>query len=244
MGGDPCKESRTLITLMKLKPFFSFFVLASIKGLAKLFYRENYTWNPSRAEIQFDQVKIIVFLNHTSLYEPLFLSAFPWKTLWRVARHLHIPIADVTMNRPFVGLLFKLLIPKITSVTRKTDESWTNYLNSITPEDLTVIAAEGRMKRPNGLDKYGKKMSVRGGVADLIDRIPDGRMLLCFSGGLHHIQAPGEWLPRVFKTLQMHVIEFDVVEYKKRFSENSRERKLQIVKDLQERLDLSARSLQ
>jgi 1-acyl-sn-glycerol-3-phosphate acyltransferase len=220
-----------------MRRFFAFFVLASIKTLVRIFYTSEFTWNPKREEIDFDQVRLMVLLNHTSLYEPLFLSELPYAFLWRIADKIYLPIADVTLKRPVVGFFFKLMLPRVFPITRKSDDSWQNYLSSIRVDDLIIIAAEGRMKRPNGLDKNGKKMSIRAGVADIIDRLGPGTILICHSGGLHHIQKPGQLVPRVFQPIRMHVTALDCVQYKKRFSEQARERKIQIVADFQSRLE-------
>jgi hypothetical protein len=93
------------------------------------------------------------------------------------------------------------------------------------------------MKRPNGLDKFGKPMTIRGGIADILEDLHEGGIILCFSGGLHHVQKPGEHLPRIFKTIEMNFTYLDIAAYKKQFSENPRERKIQIVRDLQARLE-------
>lgn len=215
----------------------AFFILASIKVVVRIFYTREFQWIPERDQVDFRQARLLVLLNHTSLYEPLFLSELPFGFLWLIADKIYLPIADVTLKRPIVGAFFKLMLPRVFPVTRKSDESWQNYLKSILPTDLVIIAAEGRMKRPNGLDKHGKKMSVRGGVADIIERLDGGTMLICHSGGLHHIQKPGQFLPKLFQKIRMKVTVLDILEYKKRFSENPRERKIQMVDDLQTRLE-------
>jgi len=215
----------------------AFFILASIKVVVRIFYTREFQWIPERDQVDFRQARLLVLLNHTSLYEPLFLSELPFGFLWLIADKIYLPIADVTLKRPIVGAFFKLMLPRVFPVTRKSDESWQNYLKSILPTDLVIIAAEGRMKRPNGLDKHGKKMSVRGGVADIIERLDGGTMLICHSGGLHHIQKPGQFLPKLFQKIRMKVTVLDILEYKKRFSENPRERKIQMVDDLQARLE-------
>jgi 1-acyl-sn-glycerol-3-phosphate acyltransferase len=220
-----------------MRRVFAFLILAKIKVLVQVFYTRRFTWAPERESMDFDQVRVMILLNHTSLYEPVFLSELPFGFLWRIADKIYLPIADVTLNRPVVGRLFKAMLPRVFPVTRKSDASWQNYLNSIRPGDLVIIAPEGRMKRPNGLDKHGKKMTVKGGVADIIDRLDSGSMLICQSGGLHHIQKPGQWLPKPFQIIRMHVTAIGIPEYKARFSTHSRERKLQIVEDLQLRLD-------
>ena len=78
------------------------------------------------------------------------------------------PGADKTLDRPLVGTLYKLMSPGITSITRKRDDTWEQFVHSISPDSIIVIAPEGRMKRKNGLDLDGNKMTVRSGVADLL----------------------------------------------------------------------------
>jgi hypothetical protein len=50
---------------------------------------------------------------------------------------------------------------------------------------------------------------VRGGIADILEVIQEGPMLVAYSGGLHHVQAPGEHLPRPFRRIRMN---FELVE--------------------------------
>jgi hypothetical protein len=107
----------------------------------------------------------------------------------------------------------------------------------ISEKDVVMIAPEGRMKRPDGFDKFGNPMSVRGGVADIIMNMNDGKMLLCLSGGLHHVQAPGQLLPRLFKTIRMNLCLIEINSYKNSFPDDPREKKLAIVSDLQRRLE-------
>jgi len=180
---------------------------------------------------------MIVFMNHTSLYEPLFASALPFSFLWKLAGHNSVPGADITLSRPIVGFFWKLMIPKITSITRKKDESWDYYLNSIEPDDVIMIAPEGRMKRPGGLDKQGKKMTVRGGIVDIIEKLDSGNMVLAMSGGLHHVQKPGQLFPKLFKTIAMNVVKVDIKVYKAQFQGSRSEVKLRMIEDLQRRLE-------
>jgi len=79
---------------------------------------------------------------------------------------------------------------------------------------MVIIMPEGRMMRRGGLDKNGKPMTVRGGIADLIQKIPHGRILMAHSGGLHHVQAPGQLIPRLFKTVQMRLESIDIQQYR------------------------------
>jgi len=214
----------------------AFLILLFVKIISRIFFRARYHWLNPVPEYPWKDIRLIVYLNHTSLYEPVFAQILPVKYLWHVAGHFNIPGADITLNRPIVGTFWKLMIPNIASISRKKDATWENYLSSIQKDDVVVIAPEGRMKRPDGFDKFGRPMTVRGGVADIINSMEDGKMLLCFSGGLHHIQAPGQFFPRLFKSISMNLSYVDIKEYKDKFSPYHRERKLQMIRDLQEQL--------
>lgn len=220
-----------------MQRIIAFIILASVKTFALVFYRGNFKWLGNVPANPWKDVRLFVFMNHTSLFEPLFVRVFPYSYIWELAGHMNVPGADITLNRPIVGRFWKLMMPNIASVTRKKDSSWDQYLQSIKPDSIIMIAAEGRMKRPNGLDKNGRPMTIRGGAADIIEGIPQGKMVFCLSGGLHHIQSPGQFIPKVFKDISMNLIYLDIEEYKKNFPENSRERKLAIVQDLQKNLE-------
>jgi hypothetical protein len=221
-----------------MQKLLAFGILASVKTLSHLFYRGQFKWISAAPKNPWVDAKLIVFLNHTSLYEPLFIQHLSWPFLWKIVSRVNVPGADITLNRRFVGRFWKLMLPNISSVTRKKDESWSHYLNSIRSDSIIMIAPEGRMKRPNGLDKYGKPMTVKGGVADILEKLDEGGMILCLSGGLHHVQAPGEIVPSIFKSIHMNLAYIDIKEYKAQFSELSpRERKLKITQDLQQQLE-------
>jgi len=76
------------------------------------------------------------------------------------------------------------------------------------------------MKRANGLDSEGREMTVRGGIADILEVLPGGRMLAVYSGGLHHIQVPGELLPTPFRTIKCRMEMVDIAKFKKELAEN------------------------
>jgi hypothetical protein len=223
--------------MLQIRRILAFFILSKVKIFSTIFYRGQWTWLEGESERPWKDIRLMVFLNHTSLYEPLFLQILPFRELWYLSGHFNIPGADITLKRPIVGRFWKLMIPNISSVTRKLDGSWNSYLSTIKKSDVVMIAAEGRMKRPNGLDKFGKPMTVRAGVADIIEKLDDGQMLLCFSGGLHHVQAPGQFFPRLFKPISMNFRKISIKEYKERFSPHPRERKIQIIQDLQRMLE-------
>jgi hypothetical protein len=221
-----------------MRKIISFSILSSVKILSHVFFRGKFNWITPAPNKPWSQAKLMVFLNHTSLYEPLFIQHLSFSFLWQLVGRVNIPGADITLNRPIVGRFWKMMLPNISSVTRKKDNSWSNYLNSIKPDSMILIAPEGRMKRPSGLDKFGKPMNVKGGVADILENINDGAMILCISGGLHHIQTPGQVFPRLFKTIHMNLAYFDIKEYKEQFQLLSqRERKMKITQDLQVHLE-------
>lgn len=220
-----------------MRRLIAFLILATVKICSHIFFRGVYTWINKAPENPWDKVRLMVLLNHTSLYEPVYIQALSFSFLWELSSRVNVPGADITLNRPIVGKLWKLMLPNIASVTRKRDHSWSNYLNSIKSDSIILIAPEGRMKRPNGLDKFGRPMTVQGGLADILEVTTDGGMILCLSGGLHHIQAPGQHFPRLFQTIRMNFFYIDIKDYKDAFQHLSpRERKLKITQDLQEKL--------
>ena len=177
-------------------------------------WRFEVQW-PSSPPPRLDSINLLLFLNHTSLFDPVFLAVVPFSGLWFIARRMVAPGAQKTLDRPLVGMIYKFLFPQMVSITRKRDFSWDHFLNSISSDNLIVIAPEGRMKRRNGLDADGKPMSVRGGVADILSELTEGKMLLVFSGGLHHIQAPGERRVHFFRTIKVKIEIEDIAAYKK-----------------------------
>src|SRR5205814_3800353 len=93
------------------------------------------------------------------------------------------------------------------------DQTWFAVLDKIDPNSMMVIAPEGRMMRANGLDANGNPMTVRGGIADLLLAIGHGRMLVAYSGGLHHVQIPGHHTVGIFKKVRMRLEIIDIEKY-------------------------------
>jgi hypothetical protein len=221
-----------------MKSLISFCILYLFKVFANLFYCFKIGWPKER--IRWNDVRLIIFLNHTSLMEVLFLGFLPTRFLRRLSKRMVAPGADKTLDRPLVGTLFKLFSPGMTKITRKRDNSWDQFLSSIYKDAVILIAAEGRMKRKNGLDVDGKKMTVRSGVVDILSRLKTGQMVIAYSGGLHHVQVPGEGLPKMFKTIKMNLEAFEIPDYKAIFSlavEGSDEWRKALLADLQLRLE-------
>jgi len=210
----------------------SFLLLLFCQRFARLFFRLEIHWVNGQKPC-WEDISIFLFLNHTSLFEPLFMGALPVSFMWRYGRNYIAPGADITLNRPIVGLFYKLFSPNMISVSRKRDLTWENFLGQMKKSSLVAIAAEGRMMRPNGLDRDGKPMTIRGGVADILKEIHHGKMLIAYSGGLHHVQKPGEWKIHFFKTIKMNFEVLDIKTYKAKFSPQHFKREILI--DLEDR---------
>lgn len=212
-----------------------FLFLASIKIFAMLFYRMEYKIVGESKDIRWAETKMVLVLNHTSLFEPIYSYVIPFSFLWRMSRHLVYPIADITSQRPLTGFLFKLMAPKAIAVSRKRDETWDHFVNEVRGKSVVIMLPEGRMKRATGLDKNGERMTVRGGFYDVLQSMNEGKILFVYSGGLHHIHLPGQKFPKLFKKMKMNAEQLDLVEYKNRFEGKSA--KIDMIKDLEQKRD-------
>ena len=199
-----------VVTIFRTLTVFT--LLLALKYLSKIFYRYDFAWVGDVPPDPWDGIRLVAFLNHTSLFEPVFLGGVPNSFVWRVAAHGVVPAADKTTGRPLVGLIFKFVAHHVIAITRERDHTWFQLLNKIDPQSMVIIAPEGRMKRANGLDLNGNPMTVRGGIADILLAVKDGRMLCAYSGGLHHVQVPGH-VPRIFKTVRMRLEDVDIAAY-------------------------------
>lgn len=220
------------------RAIISLIILGLIKVLSRIFYDVHTVWLKPPKSDPWQDVRIICFLNHTSLYEPLFLGGMPWRIMWRAASRLIAPAADITIKRPIVGRFFKILCPGLIPITRKRDTTWTYFMDHIHKDSLIVILPEGRMKRKTGLDKHGNPMTVRGGIADILEMVDSGKMVIAYSLGLHHVQAPGEPIPRLFKRIQLNLERVDIKEFKDLVNHrDGKDFKHKVVDELQERMD-------
>lgn len=218
-----------------MRVILSFFILFGIKLFAKIFYKLEITWLNAK-DNGFDQVRLIILLNHTSLYEPLYVAAAPNRFLLRLARKMVAPGADKTLKRPVVGFFWKLMGPGLISISRRRDKTWTQFLEAIEKKSIIVIAPEGRMKRGTGLDSEGKPMTIKAGVAEIFEELNEGKMLIAYSGGLHHVQHPGQWLPRLFKTIKLNIEVLDIPEHKLILPEDPKLRRKAFIADLTQRM--------
>jgi hypothetical protein len=196
-----------------IKSLLAFLVIFKVHVLSRLFFRLENQWIGGEPDNYATDTRIIALLNHTSLYEPLVAGYAPINLLWKFARHGVLPVAEKTMKRR-IGLFFSLLVRHVVVVTRQRDHTWEKVLNRIDSNAIVIILPEGRMKRADGLDSKGKAMTIRGGIADILEALPGGRMLIVYNGGLHHIQVPGELLPTPFKTIRCRMEMVDIADYK------------------------------
>lgn len=221
-----------------LRSALVFSLLVCLKHLSRFFYRHDFAFVGETPADPWANLRLVVFLNHTSLFEPVFLGAVPNRFIWRLAAHGVVPAADKTTDRPLVGLIFKFVAHHVIAITRQRDDTWFQVLSKIDPDSMVVIAPEGRMKRANGLDLHGNPMTVRGGIADILHAVKAGRMLIAYSGGLHHVQVPGR-VPRIFKTVRLRVENVDIAEYIAEMLRRGGEEQFKrtVIKDLEWRRD-------
>jgi 1-acyl-sn-glycerol-3-phosphate acyltransferase len=223
-----------LVLTEVLMYYLSAAIVFTVKALSRLFFRTRAIWLTPMKDIKWEKVNLIVVLNHTSLFEPLFISALPNYIIWRAIKRLVVPVADITLNRPFVGRIFRLMAPNAVAITRKRDDSWVEFMNKIKDNALILIFPEGRMKRADGLDKFGKPMNVKAGIVDILEKLNSGKMVVAYSGGLHHVQKPGDWHLRLFQTIQIKFEQIDIAEYKVQMS--GTEFRTNVVRDLETRM--------
>jgi hypothetical protein len=150
-----------------------------------------------------------------------------------------LPAAEKTIKRRFVGLFFRIVAREVVPVSRQRDHTWAEVMKRVRPDSLVTILPEGRMKRASGLDMNGNPMTVRGGIADILAAVPEGRMLLAYSGGLHHVQVPGQRLPKIFKTLRMRFETIDIRRYRDELAGDpgTEAFKRSVIRDLEARRD-------
>lgn len=197
-----------------MRKYLVFLFLSAIRLVAKTFWRAETRWLGTPPAEPWQPFRIVCLLHHTSLFDWLWISVVPRSFVWRVACHGVVPAAEKTLDRPVVGWFFKALAAHVVSITRERDHTWREVLGRIDPDSMVLILPEGRMMRSNGLDSQGRPMTVRGGIADILDVIREGPMLIAYSGGLHHVQAPGEGWPRLFRTIRMNFEFVDIAAYR------------------------------
>ena len=212
-------------------------MLIVVRIVSRLLYGHKVKFVGDVPEDKWEDIRAIAVLNHTSLYEPLLVGFAPYSLIWDLAGHGVLPVAEKTMKRR-IGLFFKFLVRHVIIVTRARDQTWTKVLRHIDDKSLTLILPEGRMKRRTGLDSNGRPLTIRGGIADILEVLDTGRLLVVYSGGLHHIQAPGETLPRVFEEIHVRMEFIDIKSYRSQLGiDDPKEFRTNVIKDLTARRD-------
>ncbi len=222
-----------------MRTLFVFFLLLAIKVASRIFYRHEVVWVGDVPADRWHGLRLVALLNHTSLFELLYLGDAPLTLLWAIARRGVIPAAQKTIDRPLVGLLYRLVACQVVPISRERDQTWSDLLGSIRSDGVVVMAPEGRMMRETGLDATGRQMTIRGGIADVLRALGSGGMLIAYSGGLHHVQVPGRW-PRIFRTVRLRLERVDIAAYVKTLGEGRDPDafKRAVKDDLQRRRDL------
>jgi 1-acyl-sn-glycerol-3-phosphate acyltransferase len=221
---------------------FIYLILLALKAISHLFYKHDTAWVSDSGDggDPWKEFRLVLVLNHTSLIEWLFAGSVPNSFIWRIANDSIVPVADKTLHRPLVGRFFRLIIPNPIPITREADHTWRQVLENVGSEKMVLIFPEGRMKRADGLDKSGRPMTVRGGIADILRQHRGGPMLIAYGGGMHHIQVPGQHLPRLFKTIRIRFEGLDIDEYRRSIGSDLKpaEFKRAVRRDLDRRRDL------
>lgn len=192
----------------------SYSALLAVKYASRALYDIRQEWVGDVPEDPWHRVRLIAVLHHTSLAEGIYLAVVPNRVLAKMARHAVVPVAKETMERGLEGRIFKLLLPNTVPITRRRDQSWTRVLSEIDdPDSMVALFPEGRMMRTDGRDKTGQVMTVKPGIAEVLRSIRDGRMILAYSGGLHHVFRPGASRPRFFQSLHVRIESLDIASY-------------------------------
>lgn len=217
----------------------SYSALLAVKYASRALYDIREEWVGEIPADPWEGVRLIAVLHHTSLAEGVYLAVVPNRVLKKMAEHAVLPVAKETMDRPLEGRIFKLLIPNAVPITRRRDQSWSRVLSEIDdPDSMVALFPEGRMMRPDGRDKKGAPMTVKPGVAEVLRSIRTGRMILAYSGGLHHVFRPGAGRPKFFKSLHLRLESIDIARYVEEHMHRAPSFIDSVVRDLTHRRDL------
>ena len=217
--------------------FLRYRFLAAIRLASRVFYNHSSEWVGEAPAAPFRNVRVAALLNHTSLFEAALSGSFPLHFVRDISERALLPGADTTMNRPLVGRIFKWMVPKSVTLTRRKDSTWENFLSAIDDGTIVIIFPEGRMRRRGGFDKHGRPMTVRGGIADVLERVDDGDLLLVYSEGLHHVHAPGDRFPSLFQQVRCRFEQIPIRRYKELMGAGDAQFARNVMHDLEKRRD-------
>lgn len=215
-----------------------FIILCWVKLSRYWCYPTTGKWVSTPPDRDWKKVRLILILNHTSLVEFIYATVMPTPFLWQMAKRLIFPVADSSLRKP-QGKMLKLFAPRIASLSRKRDHTWQAFLDQLATDPILIFMPEGRMRRPDGMDKNGEPMTVRSGIVDLLPMFSGSDMVIAYSGGLHHVMAPGQAFPRPFRKLAVNLEAIAVDDYLAGFAgiEDETHRREAICKDLDRRRD-------
>ena len=87
-------------------------------------------------------------------------------------------------------------------------------------------------------------MTVRGGIADILEMLPDGDMVVGYSGGLHHVQIPGQGFPKLFKRIKVQTEKLNIQDYISAMrAVPDTKFKVAVISDLEERMKRNVPSM-
>lgn len=217
---------------------FVYSLLYVLRRINHLFYTFEEQWVGEVPKKPWtSDYRLVAIINHTSLFEFLYAGLPPDRFMLQMARYGVIPVASKTIDRPLVGKFWRIIAANVVSISRERDHTWSQVLESVDSNSMVVIAPEGRMKRANGLDAFGRPLRIRSGIAELLEALGEGKMLLAYSQGLHHVQIPGQHFPHLFRTLRMRLEEVDIAPYLESMRTRGGELREAIVADLTARRD-------
>ena len=217
----------------------SYGALLAVKHASRWLYTVREEWVGDVPADPWTGTRLIAVLIHTSLAEGIYLAVVPNRVLRAVSKHAVLPVAQETMERPIEGWIFRTLVANAVPITRKRDHSWTRVLNEIDDDrSMVTLFPEGRMMRPTGLDKKGGAMTVKPGIADVLMGLGHGRMILAYSGGLHHVFRPGARFPSFFKVIHLKLESLDIADYIEARKKEGWSFSSAVVRDLTRRRDL------
>lgn len=78
-----------------MQRIIAFFIFATIKTLSMIFFRAEVKWLTPKPKNLWHDIKLFILLNHTSLYEPLFMQIASYSYIWKFVAHMNVPGADV-----------------------------------------------------------------------------------------------------------------------------------------------------
>ena len=214
-------------------------LLLGLKGLRFSFYPTRIKWIQRPASDAWDDIRLIMILNHTSLFEFVYAGAIPFRFLVRMSQKLIFPVAMETLAHGFYGPILKTLAPYVVPLSRKRDRTWHDFLAQLYPDAILIAMPEGQMKRPNGLDKHGRPMTIKGGALEILQKFSGEKALLVYSGGLHHVLPPNRYLPRIFKRIAVALEAVDIDSYLTALAQNKSDLRLKeaVARDLEARRD-------